>query len=240
MSETSLDAKLKEAFPDEVVNKRLSLTQEVSRLPRFISEYAIRDICGEKADPKALALLAKFVQRFYPEPKERHRVLNELMSKGEYTLLDEFKVTVDPKKGLRRVEIPSLGVQDAMIMPSILEEHKALLEAGMWGTATLKYQPPKFGGEEQEQTPILVASFAPLQYSNISLEDYKRRRERFSTEEWLDVLMNSLGMNPAVYSERQKLLYISRLIPLVEQNVNFVELGPRATGKSFLFRNISY
>ncbi len=235
-----MGAKLKELFPSEVVNKRLSLTQEVARLPRFISEYVIKDVCGDKPDPKALALLAKFVNRFYPEPKERDRVLNELINKGEYTLLDEFKVTVDPKRGIRRVKIPSLGVNDAMILPSILEEHKALLEAGMWGTATLKYQPPESQGEEQEQTPIQIVKFSPLQYSNISLEEYKRRREEFSTEEWIDVLMNSLGMNPAVYSERAKLLYISRLIPLVEENVNFVEFGPRATGKSFLFRNISY
>jgi ATP-dependent Lon protease len=237
---TTLDAKLREVFPDEVVNKRLSLVQEVARLPRFISEYAIKDLCGDKPDPSALALLAKFVKRFYPEPKERDRVLNELMTRGEYTLLDEFKVTVDPKKGLRRVEIPSLRIHDAMIMPSILEEYKPLLEAGMWGTATLRYQPPKFGEEEQEQTPIIIEKFEPLQYSNIDLEDFKRRSEMFSTEEWVDILMNSLGMNPDVYSERSKLLYISRLIPLVEQNVNFVEFGPRATGKSFLFRNISY
>jgi len=238
--QTSLDAKLKEVFPDEVVNKRLSLTQEVSRLPRFISEYAIKDICGDKPDPNAFTLLVKFVKRFYPEPKERDRVLNELMTKGEYTLLDEFKVTVDPKRGLRRVEIPSLRVHDAMIVPSLLEEQKPLLEAGMWGMATLKYQPQKFGGEEEEQTPILITKFSPLQYSNISLEEYRKRREEFSTEEWVDVLINSLGMNPEVYSERGKLLYISRLLPLVEQNVNLVELGPRATGKSFLYTNISY
>jgi len=231
----TLDAKLREVFPNEVVNKRLSLVQEVARLPRFISEYAIKGICGDEYDPAALA---KFVKRFYPEPKERDRVLNELMTRGEYTLLDEFKVSVDPKGGLRRVEIPSLRIHDAMIMPSILEEHKALLEAGMWGTATLRYRPSKF--EEEGQTPIVIEKFKPLQYSNIDLEYFKRGREKFTTDEWVDVLMNSLGVNPDVYSPRGKLLYISRLIPLVEQNVNLIELGPRATGKSFLFRNISY
>jgi ATP-dependent Lon protease len=232
----TLDAKLREVFPNEVVNKRLSLVQEVARLPRFISEYAIKGICGDEYDPAALA---KFVKRFYPEPKERDRVLNELMTRGEYTLLDEFKVSVDPKGGLRRVEIPSLRIHDAMIMPSILEEHKALLEAGMWGTATLRYRPSKFE-EGQGQTPIVIEKFKPLQYSNIDLEYFKRGREKFTTDEWVDVLMNSLGVNPDVYSRRGKLLYISRLIPLVEQNVNLIELGPRATGKSFLFRNISY
>lgn len=238
--ETSLDGKLKEVFPDEIINKRLSLTQQVSRLPRFISEYAIREICGDRPDPSALATLAKFVERYYPEPKEKDRVLHEIMTKGEYVLLDEFKVRVDLKRQRHLVEIPSLRVYDAMILPSILEAYRPLLEAGMWGTATLKYEGKAAPEDEEEQTPVVVTKFGPLQYSNIDLEEYKNRRQRFSTEEWVDILMNSLGMNPEVYSQRAKLLYISRLIPLVEQNANLVELGPRATGKSFLFKNISY
>ena len=238
--ESKIDLKLKDFFPDEIVNKRLSRLQQVDRLPRFISEYVVKEISGDREDPSAMNVLAQFVKRFYPEPKERDRVLNEIMSKEEYTLLDEFKVRVDPKRGLRRVEIPSLQVYDAMILPSILEEQKALLEAGMWGTATLNYQRKILPDEAPTQTPILITQFSPLQYSNIRLGEFKKRRKEFTTEEWMDVLMQSLGMNPNVYSAREKLLYISRLIPLVEQNVNLLELGPRATGKSFLFKNISY
>ena len=241
LSNLDLDNKLKRIFPNEAVNKKLSLLQEVSRLPRFISEYAIKEFCGDSPGPNDLALLIKFVKKYYPEPKEKDRVLNELISRGEYTLLDEFKVSVEPKKGIRKVEIPCLRVYDALIMPSILEERKALLEAGMWGIATLRYEPKLVERDAAEgQTPIIITKFKPLQYSNIDLQDFKEKREAFSTEEWIDVLLNSLGLNPDVYSERGKLLYLFRLIPLVEQNVNLIELGPRATGKSFLFRNISY
>jgi ATP-dependent Lon protease len=231
---------LKDIFPDETVNKRLSLTQEVSRLPRFIGEYAIKQICGDKPDPSALATLAKFVKKYYPEPKEKDRVLHEIMTKGEYILLDEFKVRVDLKQQRHLVEIPSLRIHDAMILQSILEAFRPLLEAGMWGTATLKYEAKALPEEGEEQTPVMVTKFEPLQYSGIDLEDFKKRSREFAPEEWLDILISSLGMNPKVYSHRGKLLYISRLIPLVEPNVNLVELGPRATGKSFLFKNISY
>lgn len=237
---SQIDLKLKKIFPDEVVNKQLSRTQQMDRLPKFISEYAVKELLGDSEDPTKMAVLTNFVKQYYPEPKDRDRVLNEIMTRGEYTLLDEFKVRVDPKRGLRRVEIPSLQVYDAMIIPSILEEHKGLLEAGMWGTAKLSYQPMIISEDITPQTPIIITKFEPLQYSNIRLEEFKEKRAEFTLEEWTEVLMQSLGMNPDVYSPRGKLLYISRLVPLVEQNTNFFELGPRATGKSFLFKNISY
>lgn len=236
-----IDTKLKRVFPDEIVNKRLSRVQQLDRLPKFISEYAVKELIGDAEDPGGMVVLSNFVKQYYPEPKDRDRVLYEITSKGEYTLLDEFKVRVDPKRGLRRVEIPSLQIYDAMIIPSVLEEYKGLLEAGMWGTAKLSYQPMVLTEEEASpQTPIIITKFDPLQYSNIRLDEFKARRAEFSLEEWIDVLMQSLGMNADVYNQRSKLLYISRLIPLVEPNVSMMELGPRATGKSFLFKNISY
>jgi len=237
---TRAEAKLLDVFPDETVNKRLARLHQIDRLPRFISEYAVRELIGDREDPAGMTVLQRFVKQYYPEPKDRDRVLHEITTHKEYTLLDEFKVRVDPKKNLRRVEIPSLQIHDAMIIPSILEEHKALLEAGMWGTAKLSFQPSILPDENQKQTPIIVTQFEPLQYSNVNLEDFKRRRSRFTLEEWIEVLMHTMGMNPDAYDNRQKLLYISRLIPLVEQNVNMMELGPRATGKSYLYRNISY
>lgn len=222
------------------MNKRLSRVYQLERLPKFISEYAVKELVGEKEDPAAMAVISRFVSQFYPEPKDRDRVLYEITSRGEYTLIDEFKVRVDPKRGLRNVEIPSLGVYDAMITPSILEQHKALLEAGMWGTAKLSHKPRVLEDEESTQTPIIITSFSPLQYSNINIDEFKGKRAEFTLEEWIDLLMQSLGMNPEVYTPRGKILYISRLVPLVEPNVNMMELGPRATGKSFLFKNISY
>lgn len=239
---TLIDEKLRRNFPDETVNKRLARVQQLDRLPKFISEYAVKELVGENEDPTAMTVLSNFVKQLYPEPKEKNRVLNEIMEKGSYTLLDEFRVTVDIKAGSKKVEIPSLGIKDAMIQPSVLEAHQSLLEAGMWGTAKLSYRPKVFDEEENQtpQTPVVVTEFSPLQYSNISLPDYKARREDFTLPEWIDALTQTLGMNPDAYNERTKILYLSRLIPLVENNVNLMELGPRNTGKSYLYKNISY
>ncbi|MCL4436324.1 MAG: BREX system Lon protease-like protein BrxL [Thaumarchaeota archaeon] len=234
-----LDNKLKKVFMNEVVNKRLSRCQQLDRLPKFISEYAVKELIGENEDSGATTTLTNFIRQYYPEPKDKDRVLYEITTKNEYTLFDEFKVRVDPKEGITKVEIPSLGVRDAMIMPNILMANKDLLETGMWGTAKLTYQKNVLD-DESLQTPILITEFNPLQYGEINIKDYKKRREEFTLEEWIDVLMQTLGMNPDAYTERTKILYISRLIPLVENNVNMIEFGPRATGKSFLFKNVSW
>ena len=235
-----VNKRLMQAFPNEIINKRLSALQEVSRLPRFISEYAIKEISGENPTPNDLAKLSDFIKEYYPEPKERDRILHELMTKSEYTLLDSLKTSVDIKRGMHKVEIPCLRIHDARIMHSILENHKELLEAGMWGIATLKYAPAPALEDEKPQSPILITDFNPLQYSGIELTEFKEKRKLFSTEEWMIALINTLGLNPDVYTERGKLLLLSRLIPLIEENVNMFELGPRATGKSFLPKNISY
>jgi len=234
-----IDIKLRQIFANEVVNKRLSRVQQLDRVPRFISEYAVKELVGDSEDPSAMNSLTNFVRQYYPEPKDKDRILYEITTKNEYTLFDEFKVRVDAKDGSTRVEIPSLGVRDAMIMPNVLMTNKDLLETGMWGTAKLRYQRDMLG-DENSQTPIIISEFTPLQYGEIRIEDYKSRREQFSLGEWVDVLIQTLGMNPAAYTERTKLLYISRLVPLVENNVNMIELGPRATGKSFLYKNISW
>jgi len=240
MSQESVDSKLKRLFADQVVNKRLSQRQEVSRLPRFIAESAIKRLCGDNPTPNDFTALEKFVKRYYPEPREKDRVLHDILRKGQYTLLDEFKVRVDIKRGFPKADIPSLEIHDARITNAILERYRPLLEAGMWGISTLKYSLEPNKTEEVTQSPICIEEFEPLQYSSIDLKEFKQKRKQFTTKEWVCAIINTIGLNPDVYSERGRLLLISRLIPLIEQNVNMFELGPRATGKSFLFKNVSY
>jgi len=240
-SQERLDSKLRRLYPDQIVNKKLYELREVSRLPRFIAESAIKRFCGDNVKPKDLAELAEFVKRYYPEAKMKDRVLHELFGKGNYTLLDEFKVRVDIRNGIHKAEVPCLGIYNARIRASLLEKHKDLLEAGVWGVSTLNYSPEFNYGDQQElNSPIIMTEFEPLQYSTVDIEQFKEKRKHFSTEEWICAIINTIGLKPDVYSKRQRLLLLSRLIPLIEQNVNILELGPRATGKSFLFKNISY
>jgi ATP-dependent Lon protease len=113
-----------------------------------------------------------------------------------------------------------------------------LLSGGMWGTIDLTYDETEIYNKKIR--PFKVTSFTPFQVSYINLDEYLEKRREFSTDEWIDILINSCGLNPERMTRRQKLLYLSRCIPLVETNVNLVELAPRETGKTYLYRNISY
>jgi len=233
----NLDDKLKNVFGDMVINKRLSQLQQVSRLPRFISEYLVMRICGDNPSEQDLAKLSEFVRKHYPEPKDKDKVLHDIMTMGSVKLMDEFKVETDIRLGTHLVIIPSLNVKDAGIMNSIVEEYEGLLGSGMWGLGTLNYtkQP-----EDEALTPIVVAQFIPYQTPHIDFQEFCAKRQEFSLDEWIDVLLNTIGVNPEQYSEEAKIVLISRLVSLVETNCNLMELGPRATGKTYFYRNTSF
>lgn len=252
---SSLDSTTLEVFANYAVNKHLVQDQEIGRLPRFIAEYLIAKFTDmdNRTDPD-LKKLSDFVNIHYPELKDRDKVLHDLMTSGTYTLMDEFKVETDIKRGRHRLIIPSLNVRDAQIISTILDENTDLLRGGMWGIATLKYLPQEEEGtygivdvssgrasnNNDAPSPILMSKFTPFQVTNVDLHEFAARRRRFSREEWVDLLIRSIGLNPGAYDEQQKLLVLCRLVPLVESNYNLMELGPKATGKTYLYRNVSY
>jgi ATP-dependent Lon protease len=254
-----LDAKLRRAFGPYVVRKDLVHSQEISRLPRFISEYLIAKFCSSEDDPASddLKKLADFVNVHFPELRDKDKILHDIMTLGSYALMDEFKVETDIKGGKHRLIIPCLNVRDAKILSTILDENADLLRSGMWGIATLKYVPEieeaGFGSglsvtnviqpkrrSSEDSTPMLMTKFTPFEVSNVALSEFASKRKSFTREEWIEVLVKSIGLNPGSYDARQRLLLLSRLVPLVESNCNILELGPKATGKTYLFRNISY
>jgi len=235
---TDLDSKAKDAFGPYVVRKELVHSHEISRLPRFISEYLIAKFySGTEPSPDDVKKLRDFVAIHFPELRDRDKILHDILTKGSYTLMDEFKVETDIKGAKYRLLIPSLNIRDAKIVPTILDESTDLLRSGMWGVATLKYVP-----EEQfcDSSPVLMTKFTPFEVVNVSLLEFSSRRRLFSRSEWIDLLVRSVGLNPDAYGDRQKLLLLLRLVPLVEPNCNILELGPKATGKTFLYRNMSY
>ena len=194
----------------------------------------------------------------FPELRDKDKILHDIMTLGSYTFMDEFKVDTDIKGGRHRLIIPCLNVRDAKILSTILDENADLLRSGMWGIATLKYVPEEeeaFGSValstsptnqrkrrnvNADSTPMLMTKFTPFEVSNVALSEFALKRKDFTREEWIEVLVRSIGLNPGAYTEYQKLLLLSRLVPLVESNCNVLELGPKATGKTYLFRNISY
>jgi len=228
-----LNAKLRYVFGDVVVRKNVVLYQEVARLPRFISEYLISSLSKEKPNKEDLEKISKIVLQSYPEPRDRDKVLHDLMKNGEYKVIDEVKVFTDVSLGTHRAYLWNLGLECA-ITDELLEKYENLLRQGLWGLAELQYTSNIEGGY------VTIVSFKPFQIAKLDTKAFIDGRKKFTIEEWIDVLISTIGFNPEVLPWRKKIVILSRLIPLVEPNINMMELGPRNTGKTYTYLNTSH
>ena len=235
-----LNNKIRKVFGEVAVDKGLATRHEVSRLPRFISEYLISRYCNLYADIEtAFNKLSQVVAENFPEPKDRDRVFYQLKRRGMVRIMDEFKVSVDLKRNLYRLHIPCLQIYDAIADEGTVRRYERIL-SGMWGLGTLEYRPDMLEIEDLKVSPIILIDIEPFQVYNIDIKDFTEARRHFSLTEWINLLINTMGLNPSAYNYRQKMLLLTRLVPLVEGNVNLMEFGPRATGKTYLYRNLSY
>jgi ATP-dependent Lon protease len=245
VKQDELNAKLRYYFSEYVVNKGLSNRQDIRRVPKFVSEHLLTQI-SEESDPivfgEKLMKVIELVNTLYPEPKDKDRILDKIIIKKlPCKLIDEVKVEIDEKHEIRKAIIPSLNLTNVMISDKVVEENEQLLSTGIWGLASLKYSEPIVDEKGKPITlPVFVEDFKPFHVANIDLNEFLEKREQFTLEEWIDVLINTVGLNPDVYTQKQKLILISRFIPLVENNVNLMEFGPRATGKTYFYRNTSF
>jgi len=228
----SLNSKVKQVFSKAVVNKLLTRRQEIKRFPKFIQEWIISKFCETEFSPDKVQEMNEFIHKYLPEKREKQRVLSDIMTDGTYKLIDEYKVEVDIKKGKYQLKIPLLDIRDAEISNYLIEEHERLLIDGVWGLGVLNYI--------YKENKISMENFIPLQLSNFNLDSYIKGRSYFDKLEWLDLLVNTIGLNPENLKYEEKFLLLTRLIPLIEQNINFIELGPKQTGKSYIYRNCSY
>lgn len=244
VNQDKLNAKLKYHYPGYVVNKKIVNIQDIRQVPKFVSEHLLTKL-SEEEDKKFSEKLAKMIElitMFYPEAKDRDKILDKIIIKKQiHKLIDEIKVEVDEKREIRKANIPSLNVRNVAILDSVVDMNENLLSSGIWGMAGLKPAEPIMDEKGNKLTlPVLIDSFTPFHVANINLYEFIEKRKHFTTEEWIDVLINTIGLNPEVYNEKQKLILISRFVPLVENNINILELGPRATGKTYFYRNISF
>jgi ATP-dependent Lon protease len=236
----NLDEKIVRVFGEMVVDKKLSRLDIIARLPKFIAEYLI-SMYSRKYPSDWHGRIAKFVEEYYPDPRDKDKVLSRAKKEGSITLIDEFKVRVDLKKNMYFLQIPVLQLYDAIVMEDVVRKYERIL-TGVWGVGKLKYEPHllELAGDDVVFTPLILTEFDPFQVYNVDLKVLFDSRKYFSLDEWIDFLIKSIGLNPAMYDFKRKILLLFRLVPLVEGNVNLLELGPRATGKTFLYRNISY
>lgn len=242
MRNEELSNKVKEVFQGLTVNKEYSQSKEISKLPRFISEYLIAknsDKDGTLSED-SLKRISNFIYEYYPEHKDKEFIKYQAMQMGSVKVLDEFSVVTNVTYSTNNVIIPVMGLSDVRIRSSILLEHENLLRGGMWGISKIIWDPETDPKIPHHPRNLLVDEFTPFQVSRCDLQNFIDKRERFTTHEWIKVMINTIGLNPDMYNRDNELTLLSRLIPLVEPNVNMVELGPKGTGKTFLLRNISY
>jgi ATP-dependent Lon protease len=170
-----------------------------------------------------------------PNLERRELIKDRLLRMGEIVLIDNVEARVDLKRGQRWAKVPAINDERVRVSPEVLEQHPGMLLGGLWGTVRIHYSP-----ETDPEAPNQLASFTPFQIGLPDLDAYKAGRAHFTTDEWLQLMLQSAGYAPEGFPERrQRLLLLARLVPLVQRNVNFIELGPRQTGKTYLLRNVS-
>lgn len=206
-------------------------------IPVYVREWIVANYVGDSPDitDEARSEIADFVRKFVPDKSERETIKNRLYEQNDVKLLDDFSVYVNLAKGDRLLIIPFLDESKGSVPPNIVRDNEMLLSSGIWGVGTLSYAPPSDDGPGQ----VIMRKFTPFQLASLDLEFFIDRRKEFTTEEWIDFIVNSMGFNHHIYSERQKILLISRLIPMVEPRFNLIELAPKGTGKSFVYENMS-
>jgi ATP-dependent Lon protease len=236
----SFELKAKDVFGEIIINKSfLHKAGFGSRaIPAYVGEWIISSFAGEAEEvtPEIREKISLFVKKYLPSKSDKESVKNRLLLQEEIKLLDNYSVSVNLIKGDRYLSVPFLDISDGNTTSPIVDNNQMLLSSGLWGVGTLFYIPPS---QENKKGQVWLTDLKPFQVANLDLEYFCDSRQNFTTQEWIDFIVSSMGYNPDVYSERQKILLIIRLLPLLEARYNLVELAPKGTGKSYVYDNMS-
>ena len=251
--------KLRQNFDGKIVRKDLTKKiKEGANVPVYVLEFLLGQYCSSDDE----AIIEKGVQNVkhiladnFVRPDEAQKILSQLRKKGSHTVIDMITVNLDIKKNCFFASFSNLGLDKVPISDEYPEKYDRLLCGGIWCIVQLDYEVEgdnnfglvDLGGEplqssqkkQKNLTPISIRKLTPIQMPHIDIDELKRGHKAFTKDEWLDILLRSIGMEPDEFTEREKWLLLTRMIPLVENNFNLCELGPRSTGKSHLYKEIS-
>lgn len=233
-----MNQRFKEIFAGKVVNKRLTFNTGMDEFPRYVLEYLIDNYCSEDTFEEDFERVRRRLRDNFVHGAEAERIRHFIRENRDHTLIASLEVRLVETEDKYWGTIGAINESFVNVPEILVKQYPMLLAGGMWGTIQLTYDTTEV--HDKKIRPFKVVDFTPFQISMIDLNEFVRKRGEFTDEEWLDILINSFGLNPERMSRREKLLYLSRAIPLVEANHNLIELGPRETGKTYLFRNISY
>ena len=240
-SRDDLRVKLRESFDGKIVRKDLTKKiKEGANVPVYVLEFLLGQYCSSDEDEIIEAGVDK-VKRIladnFVRPDEAQKILSVLRSRGSHTVIDKITVKLDLHKNQYFAEFSNLGLNAVPISDEYPEKHDRLLCGGIWCIVQLNYE---YNEEDKKNGyPIQITKLTPIQMPHVDINELKEGRKNFTKEEWIDVMLRSIGMEADELTEREKWLLLGRMLPLVENNFNLCELGPRSTGKSHLYKEIS-
>ena len=235
-----LNRKLRTYFDGKIVRKDLTKSiKEGANVPIYVLEFLLGQYCSSD-DPSIIEEGVSTVKRIladnYVRPDEAQKILSLLRQRGSHTVIDKITVNLNIKKDTYEAEFSNLGINAIPISEDYPSKFDRLLCGGIWCIVQLEYE---YLEEERNAPPIHIRKLTPIQMPHIDIDELKQARKAFTKEEWISVLLRSVGMEPDTLTEREQWLLIARMLPLVENNFNLCELGKRSTGKSHLYKEIS-
>ena len=235
-----LNQKLNEYFAGRVVRKDLTKKiKEGANVPVYVLEYLLGMYCAtedEESINEGVERVKKILAENFVRPDEAEKVKSKIRELGKYTVIDKLTVKLNAKKDLYEAEFSNLGLKEVPIAPHYVKDYDKLLGGGIWCILKMDYY---FDEDAKNESPFNISSLNPIQMPNLDLNEIMEGRKNFTKEEWIDVLIRSIGMEPANLEENVKWHMLLRMVPLVENNYNLCELGPRGTGKSHIYKEIS-
>lgn len=238
-SKSALDQKINEHFAGTVVRKDLvKAVRGNAVVPSYVLEYLLGQYAAsddEATISAGIESVRKILANHYVNRNEHMLVKSEIRRKGRHRVIDRVTVSLNEKDDVHEAAFENLQIRGVVIDDETVKRNPKLLVGGVWCICDIEY----LHSEETRGVPWILDSLKPIQVANVDIEHYEAARASFSTEEWIDLLVQSIGLNPEQFSARGKLIALTRLIPFVERNYNLVELGPKGTGKSHTFSEFS-
>jgi len=239
MEEQNLDTLLNRHFGGRVVRKDLTkLVKEGANVPVYVLEYLLGMYCAsddEETIQEGLETVKRILAENYVRPDEAEKVKSKIRELGSYKIIDKVTVKLNEKRDVYEAILGNLGVKGLEVSSATIKDNEKLLVGGIWCILGLEY----FYDEGSRSSPFIITQLKPIQMPNMDMEALFEGRKAFTEEQWIDVLLRSTGLDPTHFEERVKWHFLARLIPLVENNFNLCELGPRGTGKSHIYKEIS-
>lgn len=236
---TALDDKINEHFAGLVVRKDLVKAVKGNAIvPSYVLEFLLGQYCAtndEASIRSGIETVQDIIRKHYVHRNEAGLIRSNIKEKGRWKVIDRVSVALNDTDNVYEATFSNLGLKNVIIDPATIKAHPKLLVSGVWCIADLEYR----HDEETKEIPWILSALKPIQLSKFDYEGYLAARKQFTTDEWIDLLFQTVGFNPEGFGRRSKLLQLMRLIPFVERNYNLIELGPKGTGKSHIYSEFS-